>query len=68
MHCTYVARLKKIAAATPYLFLVHSVKTKPSGHCFLMVGPKMPNINIGKDDENAYIIKPWTPVMVDISG
>lgn len=53
---------------TPYLCLVHSVKTNPSGHFFLMTGPSVPKTMIGKDEERVYTTKPCTPAMVEICG
>ena len=48
---TYVKRLKYRAVTTPYLCLVHSVRTNPSGHFFLMIGPRIPNTSSGKDED-----------------
>lgn len=52
----------------PYRCLVHSVRTNPSGHFLLMIGPSSPNIIKGSDDAMAYITNPWTPAIVEISG
>jgi len=52
----------------PYLCLVHSVKTNPSGHFLLIMGPRSPKTMIGKDDDRVYITRPCTPAMVEICG
>lgn len=49
----YVNRLKYRAVITPYRCLVHSVKTKPSGHFLLMIGPRKPNTRSGRDEDKA---------------
>ena len=48
----YVNRLKYNAVTMPYLCLVHSVRTKPCGHFFRIMGPRKPKIKIGKDEES----------------
>ena len=55
---TYVNKLKYNAVTTPYRCLVHSVRMKPSGHFFLMIGPKNANIMSGSDEERAYTTSP----------
>jgi hypothetical protein len=37
---TSVRKLRYKAVTRPYLCLVHSVRTKPAGHFFLMIGPR----------------------------
>jgi hypothetical protein len=46
----HVSRLRYDAVIIPYLCLVHSVNTNPSGHFLLMTGPRSPNTMIGNDD------------------
>jgi len=41
---TSVKKLKYMAATKPYLCLVHSVRTKPSGHLLLITGPRTAKI------------------------
>jgi hypothetical protein len=50
---TYVKKLKYRAATIPYLCLVHSVRTNPSGHFLLIIGPSKPKTRSGKDEESA---------------
>ena len=50
---TKVQKLRKMAAGMPYLCLVHSVRTKPSGHFFLMIGPRKAKIRSGAAELNA---------------
>lgn len=50
---TRVMKDRYSIATVPYLCLVHSVKTKPSGHFLLMIGPKAPNNSIGVADAKA---------------
>ena len=65
---TYVRRLRYKAVMMPYLCLVHSVRTKPSGHFLLITGPRSPNTMIGRDDDKVYTTKPCTPAIVEICG
>ncbi len=44
---TRVKKLRKIAVGMPYLCLVHSVRTNPSGHLLLMIGPITAKIRSG---------------------
>jgi len=53
LNSPYVRRLKYRAVTTPYLCLVHSVKTKPSGHCLLIIGPRKPNARSGSEEDSA---------------
>jgi len=48
----YVKRLKYKAVTIPYLCRVHSVRTNPSGHFFLMMGPRKPKTRSGKDEDS----------------
>lgn len=48
-----VQMLRNKPATAPYLCLVHSVRTKPSGHFRRMMGPKTPKINNGRELESA---------------
>jgi hypothetical protein len=50
---TSVKKLKYRAATIPYLCLVHSVRTNPSGHFLLIIGPSKPKTRSGKDEESA---------------
>lgn len=52
----------------PYLWRAHSVRTKPSGHFFLIIGPKYANIKRGAELVIAKMITPCTPVIVASSG
>lgn len=48
----YVKRLRYRAVTIPYLCLVHSVRTNPSGHFLRMIGPRNPNTKSGKDEDS----------------
>lgn len=50
---TNVMKLRYKAANVPYRCLVHSVRTKPSGHLRLMMGPSAAKISSGSADESA---------------
>lgn len=50
---TSVMKLRYSIATVPYLCLVHSVSTKPSGHFFLMIGPSAPKRSMGAAEEKA---------------
>ena len=65
---TKVQKLRKMAAGMPYLCLVHSVRTNPSGHFFLIIGPRKAKIKSGAAELNAYTINPWTPAIVASCG
>jgi hypothetical protein len=61
-----VHKLRNRPATAPYLRLVHSVKTNPSGHLRLMIGPRKPKTRSGREDERAYTTNPCTPQIVAI--
>lgn len=50
---TSVIKLRNNAAASPYRCLVHSVKTNPCGHFFLMIGPSHAKANRGSAELRA---------------
>lgn len=50
---TRVMKLRYSIVTVPYLCLVHSVKTKPSGHLRRMMGPRAPKMSIGSADASA---------------
>lgn len=55
---TRLMKLKYKAANVPYRCLVHSVRTKPSGHLFLMMGPSTAKASRGRAEARAYVITP----------
>lgn len=48
---TRVMKLRYSMVRTPYRCLVHSVRTKPSGHRRRMTGPRYPNMRMGREAE-----------------
>jgi hypothetical protein len=64
----YVHTLRNRPAIAPYRCLVHSVRTNPSGHLRLMIGPSSPKIRRGREEESAYTSRPCTPAIVAIWG
>lgn len=50
---THVIKLRYSAVTDPYLLLVHSVNTNPSGHFLLITGPISPKTSSGSADETA---------------
>lgn len=64
----YVKALRYKLVITPYRCLVHSVKTKPSGHLRRIMGPSQANTSKGKLLANAYTTSPCTPAIVAICG
>lgn len=65
---TSVIKLKYSAAGGPYRWRVHSVRTNPSGHFRLMMGPTAAKAKRGRADDRAYTTTPWTPARVASSG
>ena len=49
----HVKMLRYNAVSAPYLCLVHSVNTKPSGHFLRIIGPISPKTNNGRDEDRA---------------
>jgi len=56
------------AVTIPNLCLTHSVKTNPSGHFLLIMGPKYANPKIGIDPQRVYTNKPCNPDILPISA
>ena len=54
------------AVIIPNLCLTHSVKMKPSGHFFLMMGPNMANPRMGIAPQSVYTSNPCNPAMFAI--
>lgn len=48
-----VQMLRKSPATAPYRCLVHSVRTKPSGHLRLIMGPSAPKTRSGSAEDSA---------------
>jgi hypothetical protein len=46
-------KLRYSAAKVPYRCLVHSVRTKPSGHLRRIIGPSAAKISKGRPDDRA---------------
>lgn len=65
---TSVRKLSQSAVTTPYRWRVHSVRTKPSGHFFRMIGPRAAKTSSGSAEVSAYTTTPWTPAMVASCG
>lgn len=61
-----VQALKYQPQIIPNLLMTHSVRTNPSGHFFLMIGPKNAKMNIGNEPANEYTNKPCKPSILAI--
>ena len=53
---------------SPYRSSVHCVRTKPSGHFLLMMGPRAAKMSSGNPEESAYTSSPCTPAIAAMFG
>jgi len=65
---TYVKKLRYELAIVPNRSRTHMVRMKPPGNFLLMMGARTGKIIKGSAEHAAYVMEPWTPAIVAISG